>query len=113
MRSRSVARPDAVQYREAEGVACNIAGGLSGIWKSRRRSNTCRNLVLVVIVLALIYTAFVVDPEAAADSLKQNGAVVPGIPPGEATVDHLDRVVSYTIFAGAPYLVAVLLIRRH
>jgi preprotein translocase subunit SecY len=66
--------------------------------------------VLAVIILALIYTAFVVDPENAADSLKRNGAVIPGIAPGEATAEHLDRVVSYTTFAGAPYLVAVLLI---
>jgi len=67
-------------------------------------------LAVAVVILALIYTAFVVDPEYASDSLQRAGAVIPGIEPGEATTNHLDRIISYTTFAGAAYLVAVLLI---
>jgi preprotein translocase subunit SecY len=65
---------------------------------------------VVIFIFAFIYTAFVVDPEQAADSLKRNAGVIPGIEPGEATAEHLDRVVSYTTCAGAVYLTAVFLI---
>jgi preprotein translocase subunit SecY len=65
---------------------------------------------VVIFIFAFVYTAFVVDPEQAADSLKRNAAVIPGVEPGEATAQHLDRVVSYTTCAGAVYLTAVFLI---
>jgi preprotein translocase subunit SecY len=67
-------------------------------------------LLVTVVILALVYTAFVVDPEYASDSLQRVGAAIPGIEPGEATTNYLDQVVAYTTFAGAAYLVAVLLI---
>lgn len=65
---------------------------------------------VAIIVLALIYTAFVMDPEQAADSLNRNDGAIPGIAPGEATATHLDHVVSYTALVGAAYLVLMLLI---
>jgi preprotein translocase subunit SecY len=65
---------------------------------------------VVIFIFAFIYTAFVADPEQAADSLKRNAGVIPGIEPGEATAQHLDHVVSYTTCAGAVYLTAVFLI---
>jgi preprotein translocase subunit SecY len=58
---------------------------------------------VAIVILAFIYTAFVVDPEHAADSPRK-------IEPGEATAAHLDRVVSYTTCIGAVYLGAVFLI---
>jgi preprotein translocase subunit SecY len=65
---------------------------------------------VAILIIAFIYTAFVADPEHAADSLKQHGAAIPGIEPGEPTAEHLDRVVSYTTCIGAVYLAAVFLI---
>jgi preprotein translocase subunit SecY len=65
--------------------------------------------LVAIIALAFIYTAFVIDPEHAADSLKQRGGVIPGIEPGEATAAHIDRVVSYTTCIGALYLAAIFL----
>lgn len=65
---------------------------------------------VAIIILAFIYTAFVVDPEHAADSLKKYGGAIPGVEPGEPTAAHLDRVVSYTTCIGAVYLAAVFLI---
>jgi preprotein translocase subunit SecY len=67
-------------------------------------------MVVAMVILALIYTAFVLDPEYAAASLRRTGAAISGVEPGEATANYLDRVISYTTFAGAAYLVAVLLI---
>jgi preprotein translocase subunit SecY len=65
---------------------------------------------VAIIILAFIYTAFVVDPEHAADSLNKHGGVIPGVEPGEPTAEHLDRIVSYTTCIGALYLAAVFLI---
>jgi preprotein translocase subunit SecY len=65
---------------------------------------------VAIIILTFIYTAFVADPEHAADSLKKYGGVIPGVEPGEPTAEHLDRIVSYTTCIGAVYLGAVFLI---
>jgi preprotein translocase subunit SecY len=65
---------------------------------------------IVVFVLAFIYTAYVLDPEHAAETLQKQGGAMAGVEPGEPTADHLDRVVSLTTVVGAVYLVAVSLI---
>jgi preprotein translocase subunit SecY len=65
---------------------------------------------VAIIILTFIYTAFVADPEHAADSLNKHGGVIPGVEPGEPTAEHLDRIVSYTTCIGAVYLGAVFLI---
>jgi preprotein translocase subunit SecY len=65
---------------------------------------------IAIVIVAFFYTSFVVDPEYAADSLRQHGAAIPGIEPGEPTAEHLDRVVSTTTCIGAVYLAAIFLI---
>lgn len=65
---------------------------------------------LAVFVLAIVYTAFVVDPDHAADSLARQNGVIPGVAGGEATAEYLDRVVSSTTLLGATYLAAISLI---
>jgi preprotein translocase subunit SecY len=65
---------------------------------------------VAIVILTFIYTAFVVDPEHAADSLNKHGGVILGVEPGEPTAEHLDRIVSYTTCIGAVYLAAVFLI---
>jgi preprotein translocase subunit SecY len=71
------------------------------------------HLVLVsiaVVVLAFVYTAYVVDPEHTAKSLAARGGTIPGVAPGEATADYFDRVVSLTTVVGAVYLTLLQLI---
>ena len=65
---------------------------------------------VVVFVLAFIYTAYVLDPERAAETLHKQGGTFPGVEPGEASADYLDRIVSLTTVVGAVYLVIVSLI---
>jgi preprotein translocase subunit SecY len=65
---------------------------------------------IAVFVLAFIYTAYVLDPERAAETLRERDGAIPGVAPGEATADYLDRMVSLTTIIGAAYLVAVSLI---
>ncbi|WP_407118768.1 preprotein translocase subunit SecY [Bradyrhizobium sp. LMG 9283] len=65
---------------------------------------------IAVFALAFVYTAFVIDPDHAAESLARQGGVIPGVTPGEATASYLDRVVSLTTVIGASYLTALSLI---
>jgi preprotein translocase subunit SecY len=65
---------------------------------------------IAIFVLAFIYTAYVLDPERAAKTLREQGAAIPDVAPGEPTADYLDHVVSLTTVIGAIYLVAVSLI---
>ena len=62
---------------------------------------------IAVFVLAFVYTAYVVDPEHAAESLQRHGGVISGVVPGEPTAAYLDRVVSLTTVVGAVYLTVV------
>lgn len=65
---------------------------------------------VAVFVLVFIYTAYVIDPQRSAETLHQQGGVIPDVAPGEPTADYLDRVVTLTTVIGAVYLVAILLI---
>ena len=65
---------------------------------------------IAIVVIALFYVALLIDPDAAAEKLKRWGGVIPGIEPGAATADHIDRVLSRTIILGAVYLAFVSLV---
>lgn len=64
-------------------------------------------IVVAILVLTLVYTAFVLDPLDAAEKLRRFGGVIPGVAPGEATAAHMDFVVSRTAALGAIYLAFV------
>jgi preprotein translocase subunit SecY len=85
---------------------------LAAVYRLVQEYNMGRVIVtsIAIIIFAFIYTAFVLDPEHAADALMKQGGAIPDIAPGEATAAHLDRVVSYTTCIGALYLAAVFLI---
>jgi preprotein translocase subunit SecY len=67
-------------------------------------------LAVAIFGLTFVYTAYVLDPEQAAETLQDHGGVIPDVMPGEPTADYLDRMVSLTTVFGAVYLVAVSLI---
>jgi preprotein translocase subunit SecY len=67
-------------------------------------------IAVAIIIFALVYTAFVLDPEEIADKLKKYGGSIPGVEPGEATAEHVDFVVSRTAILGAVYLAFVCLV---
>jgi preprotein translocase subunit SecY len=85
---------------------------LLSVYRFLQQNHTGRVILTaaLILIVTFIYTAFVADPEYAADSLQRHGAVIPGVEPGEPTADHLDRVVSYTTCVGAIYLVLLFLI---
>lgn len=67
------------------------------------------NLIYLVAIIffTYFYTAVVFNPVDVADNLKKYGGYIPGIRPGKATSEHLDRVLSRLTFVGAIYLCAV------
>ncbi len=65
---------------------------------------------VAIFVLVFIYTSYVLDPERTAVALQEQGGAIPGVAPGEATADYLDRTVSLTTVLGAVYLTVLSLI---
>ncbi len=60
-----------------------------------------------VIVFTYFYAAIVYRPDEIADNLRKWGGVVPGIRPGQQTVEYIDRVATRITFAGAVFLAIV------
>jgi len=66
---------------------------------------------LLVIGFTYFYTAVTFDPVEVADNMKKWGSFVPGIRPGRATADYLDRVLVRITFAGAIFLGVIALLQ--
>jgi preprotein translocase subunit SecY len=65
---------------------------------------------VVIFFSVYLYTAFLLDPTDVAERLQRLGGVIAGVPPGEPTAEHLDRVLSRLTLIGAVYFVTVCLI---
>jgi preprotein translocase subunit SecY len=65
---------------------------------------------LAIVLCALFYTAFVLNPDRVAVDLEKRGGAIPGVAPGEATAEHVDMAISRTAMLGAVYLALVCLI---
>ncbi len=59
---------------------------------------------LLVIVFTYFYTTVTFNPEQISEDLQKNGGSVPGIRPGQATRDYLDRILYRITLAGAIFL---------
>ncbi|HZP82524.1 MAG TPA: preprotein translocase subunit SecY [Chthonomonadaceae bacterium] len=62
---------------------------------------------LLVIVFTYFYTAIVMNVQEMSDNLKKYGNYIPGIRPGKATHDYLERVISRITLAGAVFLAVI------
>ncbi len=63
--------------------------------------------IIAIVFFTYFYTAVVFNPVDVAENLKKHGGYVPGIRPGKATSEYLDKVLSRLTFVGAIYLCAV------
>ena len=66
--------------------------------------------VLLVVFFAYFYTSITFNPMQVADNMKRQGGFIPGIRPGKATEEYLNKVLKYIIFIGAIGLVIVCVI---
>lgn len=63
--------------------------------------------VVLIIFFTYFYTAVTFNPMEVAQNMKANGGFIPGIRPGKATVEYLNRVMTRITFVGAVFLAAV------
>ncbi|SFN02394.1 preprotein translocase subunit SecY [Thermodesulforhabdus norvegica] len=61
----------------------------------------------LIIFFCYFYTAIVFNPVDVADNMKKYGGYIPGIRPGKATAEYIDKVLSRITLGGALYVSAV------
>jgi preprotein translocase subunit SecY len=66
--------------------------------------------VLFIIGFTYFYTIINFDPKRIAENLREYGGFIPGVRPGQATQDHLDRISTRITFWGAMFLGALAII---
>lgn len=60
-----------------------------------------------VLFFTFYYTSIVFDPEKIADNLKRSGANIPGVRPGNETIEYLDRIITRITLGGAIFLATI------
>ncbi len=63
--------------------------------------------VALIIFFCYFYTAIIFNPQEVAENLRKYGGFIPGIRPGRATIEFLDRVVTRITLIGALYVSAI------
>ena len=63
--------------------------------------------VSLIVFFCYFYTAVTFNPVDVADNMKKYGGFIPGIRPGKATAEYIDRVLTRITFGGALYISAV------
>ena len=76
-------------------------GGSPGVWVY-----AVLNIILTIF-FNYFYTAVTFNPVEVAQNMKANGGFIPGIRPGKATVDYLNKVMSRISIVGAIFLAVV------
>jgi preprotein translocase subunit SecY len=59
---------------------------------------------LLVVIFTFFYSSIVLNTRDVADNLKKTGAFIPGIRPGQPTVDYLNKILMRITTAAAVYL---------
>ncbi|MDX2229273.1 MAG: preprotein translocase subunit SecY [Leptolyngbyaceae cyanobacterium bins.349] len=60
--------------------------------------------LLLIIFFSYFWTSLVINPVDLSQNLKKMGASIPGIRPGKATSDYIERVLNRLVFLGAIFL---------
>jgi len=62
---------------------------------------------VLVFLFTYFYTMVTFDPHQIAENLQKNGAFIPGVRPGQSTVDYLGKVITRITFVGALFLAVI------
>ena len=94
-----------------------FSGGDSNRWLSDIAATLSPGQPLYVLLYAtaivffcFFYTALVFNSRETADNLKRNGALIPGIRPGEQTARFIDKILMRLTLVGAAYITLVCLL---
>lgn len=60
--------------------------------------------VALIVFFTFFYTAVTFNPVDVAENVRKHGGFIPGIRPGQATADYIDRILSRLTTGGAIYL---------
>jgi preprotein translocase subunit SecY len=60
--------------------------------------------IALIVFFCYFYTAVTFNPVDVADNMKKYGGFIPGIRPGKATAEYIDKVLSRLTFGGALYI---------
>ncbi|MFP4646646.1 MAG: preprotein translocase subunit SecY [Candidatus Acetothermia bacterium] len=63
--------------------------------------------VLLIVFFTYFYSAIIFDPRDVAQNLKESGGFIPGVRPGESTVEYIESVLNRLLLVGAMFLAAV------
>ena len=63
--------------------------------------------IILIIFFTYFYTAITFNPSEVADRMKANGGFIPGIRPGKATEEYLQKVMSRITIVGAVFLAII------
>ncbi len=83
---------------------------LSGLMGWFSRTSLVFNLLYAVLIVFFTYFSTALTAHQfldAADQMKKVGAFIPGIRPGQPTVEHLDQTLTRVTFVAAIYLVVI------
>ena len=62
---------------------------------------------LLIMFFTYFYTAIIFNPADVANNMKANGGFIPGIRPGRATVEYLQKVMTRITFVSALFLAVI------
>jgi len=65
------------------------------------------SFAIMIVFFCYFYVAVTFQPVDVAENLKKQNAFIPGIRPGKATAEYIDRVATRLTFGGAAYVAAV------
>lgn len=66
--------------------------------------------VLLIVFFSYFYTTISFNTEDIANNMKNNGGFIPGIRPGNPTIDYLNRILSRLTLAGATFLACIVMV---
>ncbi|MFN2450190.1 MAG: preprotein translocase subunit SecY, partial [Candidatus Baltobacteraceae bacterium] len=90
-----------------KGAHVGIMAGVSDFFAVYFNPNSSLyNLVyfLLVVIFTFFYSAIVVNTKDIADNLKKSGSFIPGIRPGQPTIEYINRILLRITTAAAIYL---------
>ncbi len=68
---------------------------------------------VLVIFFAYFYTSIVMNPKDIADNLQRYGGFIPGVRPGEATANYIDKVMSRILLPAGIFFALVAIVPYH
>jgi preprotein translocase subunit SecY len=65
---------------------------------------------VLILFFSFFYASLIMQPDDMSKNLKKMGSSIPGIRPGKATTDYIERVLNRLTFLGAIFLAIVAIV---